>query len=67
VLQDVTLTDAQVDDVIEFLKTLTDPCLKDRACLAKWIPGPGDPDPDGLRLCAKDGTGQELWPASCQK
>jgi cytochrome c peroxidase len=67
VLQDVTLTGAQVDDVLEFLKTLTDPCLKDRACLAKWIPGPTDPDPDGLRLCAKDGTGKELWPPSCQK
>jgi len=67
VLQDATLSDAQVDDVLEFLKTLTDPCLKDRACLAKWIPGPSDPDPDGLRLCAKDGTGKELWPPSCQK
>jgi cytochrome c peroxidase len=65
VLTDVTLTDAQVDDVVEFLKTLTDPCLKDRACLAKWIPGPSDPDPDGLRLCARDRTGKELWAPSC--
>jgi cytochrome c peroxidase len=65
VLQDVALSDAQVDDIVEFLKALTDPCLKDKACLAKWLPGPGDPDPDGLRLCARDRSGQEMWPASC--
>jgi cytochrome c peroxidase len=65
VLTDVTLTDAQVDDIVEFLNALTDPCLKDLACLAKWIPGPSDPDPDGLRLCAKDRTGKELWAPSC--
>ena len=65
VLQDANLTDAQVDDIVEFLKTLTDPCLKDQVCLAKWIPGPSDPDPDDLRLCAKDRTGKELWAPSC--
>ena len=66
VLQDANLNDAQVDDLVEFLKALTDPCLKDHTCLAKWIPGPSDPDPDGLRLCAKDRTGAPLWPASCE-
>ena len=66
VLEDVALTDAQVDDLVEFLKTLTDPCLKDQTCLAKWIPGPNDPDPDGLRLCAKDGAGKDLWAPSCE-
>jgi cytochrome c peroxidase len=50
---------------VEFLKALTDPCLKDNACLARWLPGPNDPDPDGLRLCARDRTGAPLWPASC--
>ena len=65
VLTDVELTDTQVNDVVEFLKTLTDPCLKDQACLAKWIPAASDPDPDGLRLCAKDGAGKELWTPSC--
>jgi cytochrome c peroxidase len=65
VLQNVTMTDAQVDDIVEFLKAQTDPCLKDQSCLARWIPGPSDPDPDGLRLCARDGTGRELWPPSC--
>lgn len=67
VLQDVSLTDAQVDELVEFLKTLTDPCLKDRACLAKWIPSASDPDPDGLRLCAKDKDGRELLPGSCRR
>jgi cytochrome c peroxidase len=66
VIQDVALTDAQVADLVEFLKTLTDPCLKSRECLAKWIPGPDDPDPDGLRICAKDGSGKELWAPSCE-
>jgi len=65
VIADVTLTDAQLNDLVEFLRALTDPCLKDKACLAKWLPGPGDPDPDGLRLCARDRTGAPLWPASC--
>ena len=65
VLADVSLADGQVDDLVEFLKTLTDPCLKDPACLAKWIPGTDDVDPDGLRLCAKDRDGRELWAPSC--
>src|SRR5262249_26860798 len=66
VLQDVALTDAQVADLLGVLKTLTDPCLKSRECLAKWIPGPDDPDPDGLRICAKDKAGKELWAPSCE-
>ena len=43
--------------MVEFLKTLTDPCVKDRACLAPWIPGASDTNPDGLRLNAVDNTG----------
>ena len=66
VLQDVSLTASQVVDLLEFLKTLTDPCLENHECLAKWIPGPNDPDPDGMRLCARDGSGKELWAPSCQ-
>lgn len=65
VLQDIAMSDRQVDDIVEFLKTLTDPCLKDKACLAKWVPNRNDPDPDGLRLCAKDRSGRELVPGSC--
>ena len=36
--QDVVFTDDDVADLVEFLKTLTDPCVKDRGCLAPWIP-----------------------------
>lgn len=67
VIQDVSLSDSAVDDLVEFLKTLTDPCLKDRACLAKWIPTASDPDPDGMRLCAKGQDGRELVPGSCRR
>lgn len=48
------LTDEQVGYLVEFLKTLTDPCVQDRACLAPWIPDDTVADPDGLRLIAVD-------------
>lgn len=47
------LSDRQVRDLVSFLLALTDPCVKDAACLAPWIPDAGDPDPDGLRLTAR--------------
>jgi cytochrome c peroxidase len=53
-IQDVELTDEEVSDLIEFLKTLTDPCVTDRTCLAPWIPDSAVADPDGLRLDAVD-------------
>ena len=46
-------------DIAAFLRTLTDPCVKDRACFGKWIPGPGDA-PDGNQLNAVDAAGQPL-------
>lgn len=61
--QDVTLTDTQVNQLVAFLKTLTDPCVKDSACISKWsIAGDVDvsEDPDGLLLRAKDGNGDFL-------
>lgn len=58
--RDVVFTDDDVADLVEFLKTLTDPCVKDRACLAPWIPDGADADPDGLRLHAIDNTGAPL-------
>ncbi len=50
----IALNDAQIDDIVAFLLTLTDPCVKDRECLAPWIPGESVPDPDGQRLDAVD-------------
>ena len=51
------VTAADVADLVEFLKTLTDLCVKDRSCLAPWIPDAGEAGPDGLQLNAKDSTG----------
>lgn len=52
-LPERTLTDDQVADLISFLHALTDPCVLDPACLARWMPGDEDSDPDGLRLRAE--------------
>jgi cytochrome c peroxidase len=64
-IRNVDLPASDVDALVAFLKSLTDPCLKSKSCLAQWIPSARDPDPDGLRLCAKDGQGRELLPGSC--
>ncbi len=48
-----------VDDIAAFLRTLTDPCVKDRACVGKWIPAPGE-SPDGHQLDAVNAAGQPL-------
>jgi len=61
VIQNVSLSDTQVDEVVEFLKALTDPCVKDRNCLAKWIVDPvNDVDPNGDQLEAVDNNGDLL-------
>lgn len=58
----VQLTDTQVADLVAFLKALTDPCVKDRACLAPWILDSSDtnPDPNGDQLIAVDASHNEL-------
>ena len=48
-----------VADLKAFLLSLTDPCVKDRACLAKWIPAASEA-PDGLQLNAVDANGNPL-------
>jgi len=58
--QIVEFTDDDVTDLVEFLHTLTDPCVKDRTCLAPWIPEENENDPDGLRLNAVDNNGALL-------
>lgn len=49
-LKNVDLSDEQVEQVVEFLKTLTDPCVKDDQCLSPWIPSDDSANPDSLRL-----------------
>jgi len=58
--QVVSFTDQDVTDLVEFLKTLTDPCVKDRTCLAPWITDTNDTGPDALQLNAKDASGALL-------
>lgn len=45
--------------IVEFLKTLTDPCLKDRSCYGRWIPAAGEA-PDAHQLNAVDANGRAL-------
>ncbi len=59
-LENVTLTDTQVAQLVEFLKTLTDPCVEDRTCLSKWIPDASDTNPDSMRLNGVDENGNYL-------
>lgn len=58
--QNVTFTEDDVTDLVAFLETLTDPCVKERSCLAPWIPDASDTNPDGLRINAMDNTGDFL-------
>ncbi len=58
--QNVEFTEDDVTDLVEFLKALTDPCVKDRSCLAPWIPQGMGSGPDGLKLDAVDSTGALL-------
>jgi len=60
ILQNVSLTDVQVYQLLEFLKTLTDPCVKDRKCIGKWVPTAQDSNPDALRINAIDKNGSFL-------
>ncbi|MEJ6474641.1 cytochrome-c peroxidase [Pseudoalteromonas piscicida] len=50
VLQKLYLSRQAKEDLVNFMKALTDPCVKDARCLAPWIPSREDIDPDGLRL-----------------
>lgn len=45
--------------IVEFLKTLTDPCLKDRTCYGRWVPTAAEA-PDGHQLNAVTASGAAL-------
>lgn len=49
-VQNVEFTDNDVNDLVAFLLTLTDPCVKKRECLSPWIPDETVSDPDSQRL-----------------
>jgi len=58
--QNVEFSADDVIDLVAFLKALTDPCVKDRNCLAPWIPHSMGSGPDDLKLNAIDSTGALL-------
>ena len=58
--QELTLTGEQVDDLLAFLRSLTDPAVNSREFLRRWVPDASDKDPDGLRLQAVDINGEVL-------
>ena len=57
--QNVSFTDTQIDDLVTFLESLTDPCLKDKTCIGKWIPD-NILGIDSLQLNAVDNNGDLL-------
>jgi cytochrome c peroxidase len=52
--------DAEVEELVAFLQTLTDPCVLHRECLASWIADPETDDVDGHLLVAIDADGDPL-------
>ncbi len=60
-LQEIQLSEMQIGFIVEFLKTLTDPCTQDRKCLGQWIPDSEDRiDPNGEQLNAIGEDGKLL-------
>ncbi len=57
--QNIDATDEQINDLVAFLESLTDPCLKDRECIGKWVPENIEGH-DGLQLNAVDVDGNLL-------
>jgi len=58
-LPNINLNSGERNDIIAFLRTLTDPCVEDRACLSAWIPT-SDEAADGMQLNAIDINGDSL-------
>ena len=57
--QNVSFTETQIDDLVTFLKSLTDPCLKDKTCIGKWVPA-NVVGVDSLQLNAINSNGDLL-------
>lgn len=59
-LPQINLSDQQVEQLVAFLESLTDPCIEDRACMAPWIADAVTDNPDGNVLIAIDINGRTL-------
>lgn len=46
----VELSASEIEDIVHFMESLTDPCLKDEICLEPWLPEPDQNGPDGNQL-----------------
>lgn len=53
-------TEQEVQELVAFLLTLTDPCVKDKACLQPWIATKDDLDPMELMLMGRDENGKRM-------
>lgn len=49
---DITLSEIELAALIEFMKALTDPCVKNEVCLKQFIPASNSTAPDEHRLVA---------------
>ena len=58
-LPNINLNNGERNEIIAFLRTLTDPCVMSRACLSPWIPT-ADEAADELQLNAVDINGNAL-------
>lgn len=56
----VDFDEAEIAELVAFLRTLTDPCVLDRECLAPWVADPETDDVDGELLLAVDAEGNPL-------
>jgi cytochrome c peroxidase len=56
----IEYSEREVEDLVAFLQTLTDPCVLDRECLAPWVADPETDDVDGNLLVAIDSDGNAL-------
>lgn len=55
----INLNNNEINQIVDFLETLTDPCIRSRTCLSAWIPD-ATGGPDGNQLNAVDRFGNSL-------
>lgn len=58
--QSPRLNNAEVNQIVVFLESLSDSCVTDRACINDWIPDRLESGPDGNQLNARDARGFDL-------
>ncbi|KXO10854.1 Cytochrome c551 peroxidase [Moritella sp. JT01] len=59
-LPNMDLNNKDVDQLVDFLNSLTDPCVEDRDCLAPWIADETTDNPDDQVLIGTDINGNPL-------